>query len=206
MSRFVISGTGTGIGKTVFAAALTAAMDAYYWKPVQAGRDGETDSQTVARLGNIPDAQIVPEAYNLRLAASPHLSASREGVTIDQSSLVPPPHRKLVIEGAGGVMVPLSPMLLTVDLFAQWQLPVILVTTTQLGTISHTLTAIESLKARDVPIHGLAFVGDPHADNEAIIPELSGVRRLGRLPGLYPLEPQALSAAFKRNFDLADYL
>ncbi len=205
MSRFVITGTGTGIGKTVFAAALVGALNARYWKPVQAGLEGETDSETVRRLSRVPATHILPEAYRLALAASPHLAAARENVTIDIATLRPPLNDPLIIEGAGGVLVPLSRMLLTADLFAQWQIPVILVCTTQLGTISHSLAAIEGLKVRGVPIHGLAFVGDAHDDNETIIPGLSGVRRLGRLPGLYPLEPEALAAAFARHFDIADF-
>jgi dethiobiotin synthetase len=206
MSRFVISGTGTGIGKTVFAAALVGALKARYWKPVQAGREEETDSQIVARLAGASADQILPEAYNLKLAASPHLSAAREGITIEVGKLTPPALENLIIEGAGGVMVPMTETLLSADLFAQWQIPVIIIATTQLGTISHSLTAIEALKARNVPIHGIAFVGDVHEDNEAIIPKLSGVRRLGRLPGLYPLEPEALAAAFARNFELNDFV
>jgi len=205
MSRFVITGTGTSIGKTVFAAALVGALNAHYWKPIQAGLERDTDSDIVRRLSGVPATHILPEAYRLALAASPHLSAARESVTIDMAKLQPPPDDPLIIEGAGGVLVPLSRTLLTADLFAQWQIPVILVCTTQLGTISHSLSAIEALKARGVPIHGLVFVGDAHDDNEAIIPSLSGVPRLGRLPGLYPLEPQALAAAFARNFDIADF-
>ncbi len=206
MSRFVITGTGTSIGKTVFAAALTGALSAHYWKPVQAGLADETDSEVVARLSLVPHMQVLPEAYRLKLAASPHLAATREGLEIDAARLTPPPNPKLIIEGAGGVLVPLTPRLLSADLFAVWQIPVIVIATTQLGTISHSLSAIEALKARDVPIHGLAFIGDAHEDNEAIIPALSGVRRLGRLPGLYPLEPKALAAAFARNFDLNDFV
>ncbi len=205
MSRYVVTGTGTGIGKTVFAAALTGALNAHYWKPLQTGAGDGTDSETVLKLTGIPPNHIVPEAHVLNLAASPHLAAEAEGVVIDPAALTPPDCTRLIIEGAGGVLVPINRHRLVADLFAQWQIPVILVCTTQLGTISHSLTALEALKARNVPLHGLAFVGDAHTDNEAIIPQLSGVRRLGRLPGLYPLERRALATAFALNFNTADF-
>lgn len=211
MSHYVITATGTDVGKTVFSAALVNAIGARYWKPVQAGLEGETDAQIVARLSRCAPDAILPEAYRFSLAASPHLSAAQERTEIDIARLdaqlaharqSPQP---LIVEGAGGVMVPVTRNTVFADLFARWQLPVILVCTTRLGTISHSLTAIEALQRRNVPIHGLVFVGDLHPDNEAIIPELSGVRRLGRLPGLYPLEPDALATAFARNFSRDDF-
>ena len=206
MTRFVVSGTGTGIGKTVFAAALTGALGARYWKPVQAGLDGGTDSEAIARLADIPADRILPEAWRLKLPASPHLAAEREGVMIDPDRLDPPDHAgPLVIEGAGGVLVPLTRNYLFADLFARWQIPVIIVATTQLGTISHSLTAIEALRARKVPIHGVAFVGEAQDDNERTLPEMSGARRLGRLPLIDPMTPTSLAQAFRSGFDLRDF-
>jgi len=205
VSRFVVTGTGTEIGKTIFAAALTGALRAHYWKPVQAGLAGETDAQCVARLSGVAGAHILPEAYRLARPASPHLAAEAEGITIDVGALTPPPHDQLVIEGAGGVLVPLTRTVLSADLFARWQIPVILVATTALGTISQSLTAIEALRARHVPLHGIAFVGEVHADNEAIIPALSGVRRLGRLPIVDPLNANSLATAFAAQFNIADF-
>lgn len=205
MTCFVVTGTGTGIGKSIFSAALTGALQAHYWKPIQSGLEEETDSELVARLSGITAAQIIPEAYRLQLPASPHLSAEVESVAIDVDALAVPPHDPLVIEGAGGVLVPLTRSVLSADLFAHWQVPVILVATTQLGTISHSLSAIESLRVRSVPIHGIAFVGDAHADNEAIIPALSGVRRLGRLPIINSLTADSLAHAFAAHFDVADF-
>lgn len=205
MTCFVVTGTGTGIGKSIFSAALTGALLAHYWKPIQSGLEEETDSELVARLSGITAAQIIPEAYRLQLPASPHLSAEVESVAIDVDALAVPPHDPLVIEGAGGVLVPLTRSVLSADLFAHWQVPVILVATTQLGTISHSLSAIESLRVRSVPIHGIAFVGDAHADNEAIIPALSGVRRLGRLPIINSLTADSLAHAFAAHFDVADF-
>ncbi|KQZ60959.1 dethiobiotin synthetase [Sphingopyxis sp. Root1497] len=201
MPRFFVTGTDTGIGKTVFAAALAGATGAPYWKPVQAGLDDETDSEVVARLANVA---VVPEAYRLVTPASPHRAAAIDGVTLDPDQLTPP-EGDLIIEGAGGALVPLTRTLLYADMFARWQIPVIICARTALGTINHSLLTIEALRARDVPIHGLAFLGDAVEDSEAIITEISGLRRLGRLPIIDPLTPEKLAAAFSANFDLADF-
>jgi len=201
--RFVVTATDTGVGKTVFSAALAAATGASYWKPVQAGLDEETDSEVVARLAS---AHIHPEAYRLTLPASPHLAAERDGVAIAAGRLDPPAtDGPLVIEGAGGALVPLTRDILFADVFARWAIPVIICARTGLGTINHSLLTIEALKARSVPILGIAFIGDAMPDSEAIIPALSGVRRLGRLPRLERLTPQALAIAFARGFDLGDF-
>ncbi|CCG07976.1 dethiobiotin synthase [Pararhodospirillum photometricum] len=198
--RLVVSGTDTGIGKTVVAAALTQALNAAYWKPVQAGLDGETDSATVARLAGVGPAQIIPEAWRLTTPASPHRAAALDGVTIDLVGLVPPAAPSLVIEGAGGVMTPLTRCDTFADLFALWRIPVVLVARTALGTLNHTLLALEALGHRDVPVVGVAFVGDPQPDTEALIPEMTGVPRLGRLPVLPSLTPDTLRTAFLTHF------
>lgn len=130
--RIVATGTDTGIGKTVFSAGLANLLGATYWKPVQAGLEGETDTQLVARLGCLSPDQIVPELYCLRTPASPHLSAELDGVRIDTDSLHVPDNgkRPLVIEGAGGLMVPLTQNILYIDVFERWRLPVILCAST----------------------------------------------------------------------------
>ncbi|MBZ7926965.1 dethiobiotin synthase [Ensifer adhaerens] len=203
--RFIITGTDTGIGKTLFSAALTDALCGCYWKPVQSGLDEETDSEAVARLGRIPPERILPEAYRLRTPASPHLSARIDAVSIAPESLLPPVvNRPLVIEGAGGLLVPLTEKTVFADLFARWQIPVILCARTGLGTINHTLLSLEALRRRAIPVLGVAFVGDEQADSEAIIAALGAVRRLGRLPRLDPLTPDRLRQAFRDNFDLDD--
>ncbi|WP_287942551.1 dethiobiotin synthase [Sphingopyxis sp.] len=202
MTRFVVTGTDTGIGKTVFSAALAGALGLPYWKPIQSGLEEETDSEAVARLAGV---RVHPEAWRLVTPASPHLAAEIDGVTIDADALAPPPG-DLLIEGAGGALVPVTRTLLYADLFARWQIPVIVCARTALGTINHSLLTIEALKARHVPIHGIAFVGEAAPDSEAIIAALGGVRRLGRLPILDPLTRENLAQAFAANFSLADFL
>jgi len=241
MTRFVVTGTDTGIGKTIFSAALAGATGAPYWKPIQAGLEDETDSEVVAKFlpvaepwgGGPPRSggggatagpqspsvspadchlpiaaqqggSILPEAYRLNTPASPHLAAEIDGITIDLDRLTPPPG-DLIIEGAGGALVPVTRTTLYADLFARWQIPVIICARTALGTINHSLLTIEALRSRNVPIHGLAFLGDAVKDSEAIIAEISGVRRLGRLPILDPLTPDNLAAAFTANFSVADF-
>ncbi|MEI3850884.1 MULTISPECIES: dethiobiotin synthase [unclassified Ensifer] len=207
MPRFVVTGTDTGIGKTIFCAALTDALCGCYWKPVQSGLDEETDSEAVARLGRIPPERILPETYRLRTPASPHLSARIDGVSIVPEHLLPPKvDRPLVIEGAGGLLVPLTERSVFADVFARWQIPVILCARTGLGTINHTLLSLEALRRRAIPVLGVVFIGDEQADSEAIIAELGEVRRLGRLPRLDPLTPERLRQAFRENFDIDDLL
>jgi len=202
----VVTATDTDVGKTVFAAALTRAIDGCYWKPVQAGVEGGTDSDTVRRLSSLPPDRILPEAYRLATPASPHLAAAIDKIVIDPAQLVPPPcPRRLVIEGAGGPLVPLAGGLLFADIFARWRFETVIVARTALGTINHSLLTIEALRARDIPILGVAFVGDANEDSERTIAAIGGVKRLGRLPRLAPLDPPSLAKAFAASFDLEDF-
>ncbi len=133
------------------------------------------------------------------------MAAEIDGVNIGIETLTPPPG-DLIVEGAGGALVPVTRTTLYADLFARWQVPVIVCARTALGTITHSLLTIEALRARAVPIHGIAFLGDAVPDSEAIISEISGVRRLGRLPIIDPLTSETLAEAFKANFDIADFV
>ena len=208
MKRFVVTGTGTGIGKTVFAAALTAAIGGIYWKPVQAGLatsggEFETDSETVMRLSGAP---VLPEAWRLKLAASPHRAAAEEGVLIDAQALVlPQTDRPLVVEGAGGLLVPLTARTLYIDVFARWGAPLILCAGTGLGTINHTLLSLEAIRARDIPLLGIAFIGEGNDDSETIICRLGAAKRLGRLDIVAPLDAPHLRTAFANGFDIGEF-
>ncbi|MGH6854852.1 MAG: dethiobiotin synthase [Aestuariivirga sp.] len=205
--RIIVTGTDTGIGKTVFAAGLAGLLDGVYWKPVQAGLGEETDSEIVQRLSGLPADRILPEAWRLKTPASPHLAAEIDGVVIDPETIsLPPADRPLIIEGAGGLMVPLNRQTLFIDVFVRWRAPVVLCARTALGTINHTLLSIEALRRRNIAILGVAFIGDEHLENWRIIAEMSGVPILGRLPRLDPLTPVTLRSAFTGNFRREDFL
>ncbi|UPJ47914.1 ATP-dependent dethiobiotin synthetase BioD [Bradyrhizobium sp. 200] len=206
--RIVVTGTDTGIGKTVFSAGLADLLGADYWKPIQVGLDGETDTQVAARLGSLSPDRIVPERFRLRTPASPHHSAEIDGVRIDVDALDIPDtwERPLVIEGAGGLMVPLRGGTLYIDLFERWRLPVVLCARTALGTINHSLLSIEALRKRQIGILGIAFIGERNPENESAICEIGRVRWLGRLPWLSPLTTDALQAAFKASFRADDFM
>ncbi|WP_374599498.1 dethiobiotin synthase [Brevundimonas sp.] len=206
MNRFVVTGTNTDIGKTVFAAALTQALHGCYWKPVQAGLDGGTDAQRVAALIGLASDRILPEIWRLQTPASPHHAADLEGIRIDEDVLTPPPcDRPLIIEGAGGALVPLNHDVLFADVFARWGLPTIVCASTALGTINHSLLTLEALRSRNVPVLGIAFIGESNASSEAAIVRFGQIRRLGRLPWLDSLTPDTLRSAFAAGFDLGDF-
>lgn len=203
----VVTGTDTGIGKTVFSAGLAAFLDGAYWKPVQSGLDEETDTQTVARLSGLAPGRLLPEAWRLNMPASPHLSAALDGVRIDPARLEPPPaDRPLIIEGAGGLMVPLTDDVLFLDVFARWQLPLVLCARARLGTINHTLLSLEALRRRAIPVLGVALIGEYEAENARIISHLGAVKVLGCLPPVSPLDAPALRTAFETHFRRNDFL
>jgi dethiobiotin synthetase len=206
-AAIIVTGTDTGIGKTVFSAALVRALDGYYWKPVQSGLEEETDSEIVHHLSGLAADRILPERYRLNTPASPHLAAGIDGVTIEATQLLlPEVSRPLIVEGAGGLLVPLTRELTYIDMFARWRAPVVLCARTTLGTINHTLLSIEAIRARDIELLGVAFIGEENADSEGIIVELGRTLHLGRLPRLSSLTPEMLKTAFARHFDVNDFL
>jgi dethiobiotin synthetase len=206
-TRIIVTGTDTGVGKTVFAAALAGALGASYWKPVQAGLQEETDSQAVLRLSGLREDRVLPEAYRLRTPASPHLAAALDGIAIDAEALVlPRTDGPLVVEGAGGLLVPLTLTIASIDVMARWQAPVVLCARTTLGTINHSLLSMEALRTRGIPLLGIVFIGDENAESERIIVDMGRARRLGRLPHLEPLTADVLRVSFARHFKLDDFL
>jgi dethiobiotin synthetase len=205
--KFIIAGTDTDIGKTVVASMLTLALDASYWKPVQSGVKGGVDTKTVQRLTGLPAERFLEERYVFTEPLSPHRAAELDGVEIDLEMLALPDVKgRLVIEGAGGLMVPLTRRNLQVNLFKKWGLPVILVARTGLGTINHTLLSLEALWSRKMPVHGIIFVGEANPDNILTISEFSKVKILGRVPILDSLNPNSLTKVFSENFDVKDFV
>lgn len=206
-STCIITGTDTDVGKTVVSAMLALALGASYWKPVQCGVAGGVDTKSVQRMTGLPDERFIPERYILTEPLSPHRAAEIDGVEIDVDSLVPPRvEGPLLIEGAGGLMVPLTRDTLLIDLFRRWRLPVILVARTGLGTLNHTLLSLEALANHAIPVHGVIFSGEENADNMRTVGEFSQMRVLGHLPVLDSLTPDALTRAFSENFVLRDFV
>lgn len=196
-ARLVIVGTDTDVGKTVVSALVVQGLGAHYWKPVQSGLDGPTDSDRVRSLINLPPERVLPEAYRLSAPVSPHWAAERDGVTIDPERLrLPDPeqlHGPLVVETAGGLLVPLRRDWLQIEQIARWRLPVLLVARSGLGTLNHTLLSLEALERRGIPVLGLVLNGPLHPDNPGTLAELGRVPVLLELPPLERLDATALA-------------
>jgi len=203
---YIVTGTDTGIGKSTVAAMLALALDGLYWKPIQSGTDDGTDRQRVQALTQLPDDRVLPERYVLSQPLSPHRAAELDGVEIQMEALALPAFEgTLIIEGAGGLMVPITRNKLQIDVFAGWDLPIILCARTGLGTINHTLLSIEALRSRRMRLHGLIFVGDDNPDNMRTIAAFSDARILGRLPRLDRIDRGALLNVFARGFRREDF-
>jgi dethiobiotin synthetase len=182
---FFVTGTDTDVGKTVVSAWLLTHLDASYWKPVQAGAEPETDAMTVRRLAELPGDRIMPEAYVLPEAMAPHEAARRAGIAINMAKLNPPAtDRLLVVEGAGGILVPLTDKAYVIDLAAQLQLPVLLVARSTLGTINHTLLSIEALRRRGLLLAGVVINGPETPHNRAAIERYGEVNVIAEIPWL----------------------
>jgi dethiobiotin synthetase len=180
--RIFIAGTGTGIGKTVVSAILTEALHADYWKPIQCGNLEETDTQVVQGLVSNNVSRFYPEAYRLKTPSSPHFAARAEGVEINPDRLrVPESEIRLLIEGAGGLLVPLSNDYLLIDLIKYLQASVILVSKNYLGSINHTLLSAEALKQRGLDVLGIVYNGLPFLDNREIVHHFSQLNALGEV-------------------------
>lgn len=203
---FIVTGTDTDVGKTVVAAGLVAALGMRYWKPVQSGLDPDGDAERVMELAGIDRSRIVPEVYKFPVPASPHLSARIAGEVIDPSRLclTSDKARGVIIEGAGGVMVPINEQLLFIDIFKDWKLPAILCARNSVGTINHTLLTIEKLKRYNIPLIGVIYSGSPYnTENQRIIEHFSGTKSLGILPVISPINAVALFQAVHDHIDLA---
>jgi dethiobiotin synthetase/malonyl-CoA O-methyltransferase len=183
MRGVFVTGTDTDVGKTLVAAWLTHAWAADYWKPVQSGAADITDFGTVAKL--VPNATIHPSSYVFQAPLSPHEAARRERARIDLSAFsLPKTDRPLVVEGAGGVMVPLNEVALTVDLIERLGLPALVVARSGLGTLNHTLLTLEALRRRRIPIAGVVMNGQRNPANRQAIEHFGGVPVLAEIQPL----------------------
>lgn len=193
MQGFFVTGTDTDVGKTVVSAWLLTHLDALYWKPVQAGAEPETDAVTVRRLAGLSADRILPEAYVLPEAIAPHEAARRAGISIDMAKLESPAtDRLLIVEGAGGLLVPLTDTDYVIDLAAELHLPVILVARSTLGTINHTLLSIEALRRRGLPLAGVVINGPETPHNRTAIERYGKVNVIAEIPWLPELTRASL--------------
>jgi len=182
MKRIFITGNGTDIGKTVISAIVTEALQADYWKPIQSGELDNTDTMKVRNLVSNTKTVFHPERFKLNEPLSPHAAAAIDGVTIELKDFsIPKTENHLVIEGAGGLMVPLNNHILIADLISHLDLSVILVSRNYLGSINHTLLTIQELKRRNIPILGLIFNGEPTPASENFIQQYSDLPVLFRV-------------------------
>lgn len=201
MRGVFVTGTDTDVGKTLVSAWLVQAWGADYWKPVQTGAADVTDYGTVARL--VPDATIHPPAYVFQAPLSPHEAARRERARIDVSALVPPQtSNRLVVEGAGGVMVPLNEVALTVDFMERLGLPALVVARSSLGTINHTLMTLEVLRRRRIPILGVVMNGQRNPGNRQAIEHYGGVPVLAEIQPLPAVTASMVAGLPRPAFDL----
>lgn len=175
-----LTGTGTGVGKTVVSAILTEVLQADYWKPIQCGNLEDSDLKTVQSLVSNTTSKFYNETYQLITASSPHYAAKQEKIEITLGSFVlPETSNRLIIEGAGGLLVPLSKKLLVIDLIQHLHASVILVSQHYLGAINHTLLSAEALRNKGIPVCGIIFNGQNFLDNEAIISHFTKLHSLG---------------------------
>lgn len=204
MKNIVIAGTDTGIGKTLCSALLMTALEGTYFKPIQSGCKEDNDTDTVKSLSELSDEHFLKERYLLKEPLSPHLAAEIDNVEIDSSEITLPKEIKyspLIIEMAGGLLVPINRKTLFIDVLAKFNAEVILCARSSLGTINHALLSVEALKSRNIAIAGLVFIGEENPDNEKTTIEFSGVRKLGTIPKLENINKKTLLDVFNKKFD-----
>lgn len=201
-SEFFVTGTDTGIGKTVVSAILAKGLNATYWKPVQAGLDEETDTEFVKRTAQRGEGQIIPEQFRLNTPMSPHAAAAIDGVSIRISDFALPEYKTdyLVVEGAGGLMVPMNDEEMIIDLIAYLQLPVVLVARSGLGTLNHTFLSLEALRKRGIPLLGVVLNGPEYQSNRKAIEDYGEVQILAEIPGIEKLDASSLQKTFEEQF------
>jgi dethiobiotin synthetase len=185
MKKYFVTGIGTEIGKTITSAILVEYLKADYWKPIQSGDLDHSDTNKVQNLVSNTQTKFHPESYRLTQPFSPHYSAQLDDVTISLDEInIPETDNNLIIEGAGGLMVPLNQEDLIIDLIKKLGVEVILVSKNYLGSINHTLLSIEALNSQNIPIKGIIFNGESTPASEDIILKRSGLNVIGRIPNL----------------------
>ena len=183
MKRLFVTGIGTNVGKTLISAIIVEKLQADYWKPIQAGDLDSTDSMKISRWVQNSTSAIHKESYRLTSPVSPHAAAERDHLNIDLNNIIIPETQcDLVIEGAGGLMVPLNKYDLVIDLIPHLDAEAVLVSRNYLGSINHTILSIEALRSRNINIAGIIFNGHHNKDTESIIESICDVPVVGRIP------------------------
>ena len=196
--QFVICGTDTDIGKTLISSFFVRGLNASYWKPIQSGIESQTDSQIVEKLTKVNKEKIINEAYVFTKPVSPHWAAEIDQRIINLMFLkLPKVDGSLIIETAGGLMVPITRNFLQIDQIEKWGLPIILVCKSGLGTINHTLLSIEALKKRNINILGLVINGEKHLDNPKTLFEFSGIPIIAEFPYIQKIDSNNLDIIWK---------
>jgi dethiobiotin synthase len=204
MNGYFVTGTDTNVGKTVLSALLVAALDAVYWKPVQTGAIDRTDREWVREWAGVEDEQLMPERYLFGPPVSPHLAAREAGERISLSSIEfpeTPPGARLIVEGAGGVMVPINHREFMRDLMRHLALPVLVASRTALGTINHTLLTLGALREAGIEVRGVVMIGDENAENRSAIEHYGNIKVIGHIPVLDKINRWALLDVFEKYFD-----
>ena len=196
----IICGTDTDIGKTVISSLFLQGLNGFYWKPIQSGMEDGSDTNYISKLLKLGKEHYLPEVYKFQAPVSPHWAAEKENQCIDPKKLsLPSKKYPLVVETAGGLMVPINRTTLQIDQIKLWQLPVLLVARSGLGTLNHTLLSIEALKRKDIPIRGIILNGQLHQDNPKTIEDFSGIPVLAEIPNLKKITAEALSAQWEEQ-------
>jgi dethiobiotin synthetase len=187
--QYFITGIGTGIGKTITSAIITEKLKADYWKPIQSGDLAQSDSMTIESLISNNQTVIHRETYRLTQPLSPHLSAKIDGIEIELNNFqLPKTENHLIVEGAGGLMVPLNDKALILDLVKYLKLEVIVVSQHYLGSINHTLLTINTLKQHNMSIRGIIFNGEENLESQSYILNYSDIKHLGNIPTLRKID------------------
>ncbi len=199
-SKFIICGTDTDVGKTIVSAFFVQGLIATYWKPIQSGLENGGDTGQISKILKLPKNRFIDESYKFKAAVSPHWAAEKENREINLEKLhIPIIKNNLIIETAGGLMVPLNRNWLQIDQIKIWNKPVILVARSGLGTINHTLLSIEALRKRSIKILGIVFNGKIHEDNPKTINKFSGIPVICQLPILKNITALALKEQWEKQ-------
>ena len=192
--RIIICGTDTDVGKTIVSSFFVQGLQGIYWKPVQSGTEEGTDTKTVCKLLDLDTNRYLSERYQFKAPVSPHWAAEKESRFIEPNKLNLPDLEKLIIiETAGGLMVPLNRNWLQIDQIKVWGAPIILVARTGLGTLNHTLLSLEALKHRNLDVLGIVLNGPPHKDNPKTLEQFGDTKILARLPIFEEVNAKVLS-------------